>query len=40
MVLGQKLFEEAGDITAFKVIKVHPLEGTTTELTFRSRLKA
>ena len=39
MVLGQKLFEEAGNITAFKVIKVHPLEGTTTELTFRSEIK-
>jgi len=39
MVIGQKLFEEAGNVTAFKVIKVDPLEGTTTELTFKSEIK-
>ena len=39
MGLGKKLFEEAGKITAFKVIKVHPIEGTTTEVTFRSEIR-
>jgi hypothetical protein len=39
MGLGEKLFEEAGSITAFKVTKVHPIEGTTTEVTFRSEIK-
>lgn len=39
MGLGQKLFEEAGKITAFKVIKVHPIEGTSTEITFRSEIR-
>ncbi|RPI86218.1 MAG: hypothetical protein EHM25_10260 [Nitrosopumilales archaeon] len=39
MGLGEKLFEEAGKITAFKVIKVHPFEGTTTEVTFRSDIR-
>lgn len=36
MALGQKLFEEVGKISAFKVAKVHPLEGVTTELSFAS----
>lgn len=39
MALGQKLFEEAGKITGFKVVKVHPLEGVTTELSFTSDIK-
>jgi hypothetical protein len=39
MGLGKKLFEEAGKITAFKLIKVHPIEGTTTEVTFRSEIR-
>lgn len=39
MGLGEKLFEEAGKITAFKVIKVHPIEGTSTEITFRSDIR-
>ena len=39
MGLGEKLFEEAGKITAFKVMKVHPIEGTTTEITFRSEIR-
>lgn len=38
MGLGEKLFEEASKITAFKVIKVHPFEGTT-EVTFRSDIR-
>jgi len=39
MALGQKLFEEAGKIGGFKVIKVHPLEGATTEGSFTSDIK-
>ncbi len=39
MGLGEKLFEEAGKITSFKVIKVHPFEGTTTEVSFRSEIR-
>jgi len=37
--LGEKVFEEAGKITAFKVTKVHPVEGGTSEVTFRSEIK-
>jgi hypothetical protein len=40
MALGQKLFEEAGKITSFKVIKVHPIEGVTSEVTFRSEIRS
>jgi hypothetical protein len=29
MVLGQKLFEESGEITGLKITKVHPIEGVT-----------
>ena len=39
MVLGQKLFEEVGKISGFKVTKVHPLEGVTTELSFTSDIR-
>jgi hypothetical protein len=39
MALGQKIFEEAGKISGFKVIKVHPLEGVTTEVSFTSDVK-
>src|SRR5574341_346300 len=39
MALGQKLFEEVGKIASFKVIKVHPLEGITTEVSFMSDIK-
>ena len=39
MALGQKLFEEVGKISGFKVAKVHPLEGVTTELSFASDIK-
>jgi hypothetical protein len=31
MVLGEKLFEESGNITGVKVTRVHPIEGVTTE---------
>lgn len=39
MTLGQKLFEEVGKISGLKVVKVHPLEGVTTEITFMSDIK-
>jgi hypothetical protein len=29
MVFGEKLFEESGNITGFKVTKVHPVEGVS-----------
>ena len=30
MALGEKLFEENGNVTGFKVTKVRPIEGVTT----------
>jgi hypothetical protein len=36
---GEKLFEEVGKITNFKVVKVHPLEGITTEISFASDVR-
>ena len=39
MALGEKLFEESGNIVAVKVTKVHPMEGVTTEITFTSEIK-
>ena len=39
MTLGLKLFEEVGKISGLKVVKVHPLEGVTTEITFMSDIK-
>ncbi len=39
MALGEKLFEESGNIVAVKVTKVHPMEGMTTEITFTSEIK-
>ena len=39
MAIGEKLFEEAGKITNSKVIRVHPIEGATTEITFRSEIR-
>ena len=39
MVLGKKLFEESGRITGFKVTRVHPIEGVTTEASFTSEIK-
>jgi hypothetical protein len=29
MALGEELFEESGNVTGFKVTKVHPTEGVT-----------
>jgi hypothetical protein len=39
MALGEKLFEESGKIVSFKVTKVHPVEGTTMEVSYTSELK-
>jgi len=39
MALGEKLFEENGNINVVKVLKVHPIEGETTEITFTSEIK-
>ena len=39
MALGEKLFEESGNITGFKVTKVHPIEGVTMEVSFTSEIK-
>jgi hypothetical protein len=39
MVLGDKLFDEIGNISGFKVTKVHPVEGVTTEVSFISHIK-
>jgi len=39
MALGEKLFEESGNITGFKVTKVHPSEGVTMEVSFTSEIK-
>lgn len=39
MELKEKLFEESGKITGFKVTKVHPIEGVTTELNFTSDIR-
>lgn len=39
MALGRKLFEESGKITGLKLIKVHPIEGVTTEVSFTSDIK-
>jgi hypothetical protein len=39
MTLGEKLFEESGNVTGFKVTKVHPIEGVTMEVSFVSEVK-
>jgi len=40
MALGQKLFEESGNVLGFKVIRVHPVEGTTMESVLLQRYMA
>ena len=40
MALGEKLFEESGSVTGFKVTKVHPIEGVTMEVSFVSEIKS
>ena len=39
MALGEKLFEESGDITNVKITRVHPVEGTTMEVSFTSEIR-
>ena len=39
MALGEKLFEESGSVTEFRVTKVHPIEGVTTEVSFTSEIR-
>src|SRR5215207_7387898 len=39
MVLGEKLFEESGNVTGFKVTKVHPIEGVTMDVSFASEIR-
>ncbi|HEY6885676.1 MAG TPA: hypothetical protein VI278_16710 [Nitrososphaeraceae archaeon] len=39
MELGEKLFEESGNITGLKMTRVHPIEGVTTELSFTSEIR-
>ncbi|MDQ3851399.1 MAG: hypothetical protein M3299_01030, partial [Thermoproteota archaeon] len=39
MSLGEKLFEESGKVVGFKVTRVHPVEGTTMEVSFISEIK-
>jgi hypothetical protein len=39
MALGDKLFEESGEITGLKITKVHPIEGVTTEVSFTSEIR-
>ena len=39
MGLGEKLFEESGKVTSFKITKVHPVEGTTIEVSATIDLK-
>jgi len=39
MALGEKLFEESGNITSFKITRVHPIEGTTMEVSFTSEIR-
>ena len=39
MVLGEKLFEESGNIIGLKITRVHPIEGVTTEVSFTSEIR-
>jgi hypothetical protein len=39
MELKEKLFDESGKIEGFKVTKVHPVEGVTTEVSFASDIR-
>jgi hypothetical protein len=38
MVLGEKLFEESGNVTGIKITRVHPIEGLTMEASFTSEI--
>jgi hypothetical protein len=39
MILGEKLFEEKGQVVGFKLTKVHPIEGTAIEVSATIDLK-
>jgi hypothetical protein len=39
MALGEKLWEESGNVRGFKVTKVHPVEGVTMEVSFTSEIR-
>ncbi len=39
MAIGQKLYEESGKVTGFKITKVHPVEGTVMEISFMADVK-
>jgi len=39
MALGEKLFEESGEITGFKITRVHPIEGVITEVSSTSEIR-
>jgi hypothetical protein len=39
MTLGEKLFEENGNVIGFKVTKVHPIDGVTMEVSFLSEIR-
>src|ERR671923_796485 len=39
LALGEKLFEESGEVTGFKITRVHPIEGVTTEVSFTSEIR-
>jgi hypothetical protein len=39
MPIGEKMFEESGQVTGFKIVKVHPVEGTTMEVSAAFDLK-
>jgi hypothetical protein len=39
MVLGDKLFEENGNIIGLKITRVHPIDGVTTEVSWKLEVK-
>jgi len=39
MVFGKNFFEESGNITGVKAIKVHSIEGITSEVSFTSEIR-
>jgi hypothetical protein len=39
MALREKLFEESGNVTGFKVTRVHPIEGVAMEVSFTSEIR-
>jgi hypothetical protein len=39
LVLGEKLFEEIGNIIELKIARVRPIEGVTTEISFTSKIR-